>query len=221
MNAERMIEILQGIIDDPDYEDSEILLEYLNSSQRRLADDLFLPDLEDGMDTVTTLVDAWEEQLPATYHKGLYMAQVNGEEVNVHIDIKSMALVNSGITMDEGDVEDVCARSSGTLLYQGIPAVAVDITLFYYRLPVDMTESTSSFPDGARGNQNFEWAIIEDAAAKIFNEIEDGMEGAKVNTTKYEGKYAERMALLDMYSVGKGPANPTRPDSKLGWLGAL
>jgi len=219
MNAEQMIELVIGIVDDPDHEDTEIVLGHLNDSQKRLADDLFLPDLEDGFDTIDTLVDAWEVPFPETYHKGLYLAQADGVTLNVHKDMRSMALALGGLTMEAGDVKDICARSSGTIMYQAISDTVSIVTLFFYRLPIPMEESTESFPDGARGMDDFEWAIIHDACSKIFNDIEDGMEGAKVNTSSHEAKFAERFALLDVFSEGKGQSFAIRPGVSRGWLG--
>jgi len=219
MNAEELIEEVIDVVDDDDYMDSEVILKYLNQAQRNIADNLYLPDLEDGFDTIDTLVDGHTVPLPETYHKGLYLARAADVDFDIYHDIKSMVMNRGSFNIEHGDLECVCARRTD-IIYQNVPEVITVVNLFFYRLPVAMTESTSSFPDGVSGNDDFDWALIHKAAALIFNRIEDGFEGAKINTDKHTGLFGEKIGLLDMYAEGIMKTFPTRPAANLQWLGS-
>lgn len=218
MNAEELIAEVIAIVDDPDYQDTEKMLKRLNEAQQAIATKVLLPDLLDGTDDVDTVVDTFQAALPATYHRTLYLAFVGEDQVDVYNDMQSMNLVRGGISLDAGDVEAVCVHS-GLLLYQPVPAAVTAITLYYYRKPVDMVERADSFPDGAAGNDDFEWALIHHAASKVFSKIEDGLEGQKANTAAQKSLYEDRVALLDDFAVNVGKSFPKRPASGIGWLG--
>lgn len=220
MNANELINQVIEIIDNPDYDVGADILKYTNRSQRRIADILLLPDLRDGSATVSTAVGAMEVSLPATFHKNLFQARFAGADIAIYKDVVSMSMARGGLSLDVGDVEAV-ALKKGKLVYQMVPAAITAIEIYFYRLPVAMTAADTSYPDGAYGNDDFDWAIIHDSCAKIFNRIEEGMEGAKVNTDKHETLFAERMAALDEYAEMQGKIYPNRPSSNIGWLGVL
>jgi len=219
MNAEELCQEVIDIVDDPSYEDPADILKRINRSQRRIADLLLLPDLKDGFDTVTTGAGI-EVNLPDTFHKNLFHARVAGKDIEIFKDVVSMSMAREGLSTDSGDVAAVAIKK-GILIYQKIPAAATDIELYFYRLPVDMVflpEVTN--PDGAYGNDDFDWAIIHDACVKIFNRIEDRMEGPKANTIAHDEMLKEKIAILDVYCKEHGEVYPKRPSSNLGWLGA-
>lgn len=220
MNVTELVQEVLDILQDPDYTDTEMVTTRLNEAQRAIADAVMLPDLSNGSDTVNTVTDAYEVALPADYQQNLYLAyDADGEYLDIYKDMASVELVRQ-ISMDNGDLEAVCAHGS-VLIYQPVPAVATTIAIRYYRLPTAMVaDDETSFPDGARGNDDFEWALIHHAAWKIFNKIEDGLEGQKVNTAAQYQFYQERMAALDKFATKVGKSFPTRPASpNLGWLG--
>ena len=221
MNVVELVEEVLAIIDDPDYTDTEKITKRLNEAQRAVADAIMLPDLNNGIGTVDTAVDAYEVAMPADYQQNLYLAyDPDGEDLDVYKDMASMELVRK-VRMDTGDLEAVCVHGS-VLIYQPVPTAITTISLRYYRLPTDMVaDDETSYPDGARGNDDFEWALVHHAAWKIFNKIEDGLEGQKVNTAAQLEQFGQRMTALDSFAERVGKSFPTRPASvNLGWLGA-
>jgi len=222
MNSNELIAKVIGIVNDPDYDTPADILKFINGSNKRIADLLLLPDLKDGFDTVDTTVGEMTAILPETYHKNLFMARVAGKDVDIFKDTVSLSRVRGGLSLDTGDIAAV-ATKKGSLIYQKVPTAITEIELYFYRLPVPMVipgeGEDESLPDGAYGNDDFDWAIIHDTCAKIFNEIEDGMEGAKVNTEKHEAKFLEKIELLDDYAEQQGKEFPNRPSTNLSWLG--
>ena len=218
MNADELCQEVIDIVDDPGYEDPAEILKRVNRSQRRIADLLFLPDLKDGFASVNTTVGQMEVHLPDTYHKGLYMARSGGVALDIFMDVGSMSMVRGGVSLDVGTLAAVALKKA-SLIYQKVPAAQTAIELYFYRLPVDMAEGESFFPDGAQGNEDFEWAIIHDTCEKIFSRIEDGMEGAKVNTSYHRDMFAEKISIVEDFCKQQGIAYPIRPSTNLNWLG--
>ncbi|RLC88370.1 MAG: hypothetical protein DRJ03_02955 [Chloroflexi bacterium] len=218
MNGNSIVTEIIGIIHNPSYKKRDVILKYANQSIEEIAGILLLPDLKAGHDTVNTVTSARQVDLPDTYHKGLYLALVSGKEINIHEDMRSMSLATGGITDESGDVSDVVVHGPN-LVYQAIPTSATEIELYYYRKPVPITDKTTSFPDGLRGNDDFDWAIIHLACRKIFDRIEDGREGPKTNTLKHENYFNQKMIALDMYALIEGKSFPTRPTLPVRWPG--
>jgi hypothetical protein len=105
-----------------------------------------------------------------------------------------------------GPVSEVTIRG-GDLYYQGIPGVPTELTLFYYRKPTLLVDYDPSGEDGEAGDladdipdgipEPFQKGLLVNYACKeIFDEIEDGMDGEKLNTQRYEAKYQAALAKL-------------------------
>lgn len=218
MNAVEIIDEIIGIVQNPDYEDTELILWYANQAMRFFADNLLLPDLKAGTSREITVADGISIPLPTTYHKNLYLAYAGGVALDIFEDFTTYIRESSGASVITGDIIRVCAKD--VLYYSQTPSLPTDIDLFFYRLPVAMEERMTSFPDGASGNDDFDWGIIHHACAKIFNKIEDGMEAEKINTRKHEEKTAEKLGLLAQYCAVKGVEYPYRPTVSRGWLGS-
>lgn len=217
-NANELIEEAVNIIDDDRYEDTELVLKYFNQAQRALAHMLLLPDLKNGTDQVTTVLSQYTAAMPIDFHKNIYMAFADGKSLNTHKDLASFKLANGGLSVTAGDLTGVTDFGS-SLVYQDVPVIATTIDLSYYRKPVDMAEEDISFPDGLVGDDNFDWALIHMVCAKAFDRIEDGFEGAKVNTASHKEQTQERIMLLKDFCIQDGEIYPYRPDAGIGWMG--
>ena len=85
---------------------------------------------------------------------------------------------NQSLTQ-EGDLEAVALEGS-TLWYQYVPATETNITFLYYRNPSILKENSEEppyFPEHLHRK-----LFIHGAAYMIFDQMEDGMEGEKINT---------------------------------------
>lgn len=218
MNATILIEEVQNIVDDDRYDDTELVLRYLNQAQRGLADNLLLPDLKDGFGIVNTVLGVYTASLPADYHKNIHLAFSGGKVLNTHKSLSDLVVVNGELVTDTGDLTGV-TTFSGNLIYQAVPTTVTAIEIFYYKLPTDMTEDETSFPIGLAGNDDFDWALIHGACSIAFDRIEDGIEQPKTNTESHKAQMAERIALIKRFCVSEGELYPYRPDAKIGWMG--
>jgi hypothetical protein len=219
MNAELMIDEVLDIVDDPSFDREDDVLKYLNLGQVSAAAKLLIPGLSDGYDTVATLVDAYKAPAPADYMKMVHSVSVVGRPVRLCRNFADLVQRYEGLSLDAGEVGAVVI-SAGQVFYQLVPAVSVDIELFYYRLPTPMTDSLTSFPDGLGNLQdamdNYSRALIHFAASQLYSKIEQGMEGEKVDTAYHFALY---QALLDEFHLGhlEEIVHPSPPVSEVNW----
>jgi len=201
MNAELMIDEVLDIVDDPSFDREDDALKYLNLGQVSAAAKLLIPGLSDGYGTVSTATDAYKVPAPADYMKMVHSVSVGGLPVRLCRNFADIVQRYEGLSLDAGEVGAV-VLSAGQVFYQLVPAVSVDIELFYYRLPVAMTDSAASYPDGLGAMQeamdNYSQALIHFAASHLSGKIEQGMEGAKVNTMYHFALYKELLAQFDL-----------------------
>ena len=189
-----------------------------------LVGNILLPALETSAVVTTSLTDAFVA-LPGNYAKGLYKVTFAGQSYQIEI-LSNMRVMlerwDDDLT-NEGDVEEVTIMG-GRLYYQPIPIEATELTLWFYRLPtllanVDPSGENTSFMDS--GDTTFQGdddtgfmdsladdipyclpvplhksLLVNYAAKEIFNEIEDGIEGRKINAERYEIRYQQALAAL-------------------------
>jgi len=189
-----------------------------------LVGNILLPALETSAIVTTSLTDAFVA-LPANYAKELYKVTFAGQlsPIDILSNMRVMLEQWDDDLTHEGLVEDVTVVG-GRLYYQPIPTEATELTVWFYRLPTllenfDPSGENTGFMDS--GDTTFQGdddtgfidALSDDipnclpdhlhksllvsyAAKEIFNEIEDGIEGRKINTERYEGKYQQALAVL-------------------------
>jgi len=191
--GEQLIERVVKTVQDPSIETDDIL-ELLNEGLVVIAGRVLLPELETS-DTVDTIVDEIEASLPTDFHRGLFDCQEQ-EPYNaiVVLNSKRQMLATYGKLDNEGTVKHVC-RVGDSLLYQPMPDTVRTLTLSYYRMPVELTES--EVPEGLP--IQFHRMLFHYATFQLFDDIEDGMEGQKVNTARHEAKFEELAYELELF----------------------
>jgi hypothetical protein len=220
MNAEQLIAEVADIVQDSSYS-NEAILHCLNRGQVAVAGAILLPGLADGYGTVTTSVSEYSVALPADFHRELFHAQVDGLPVKVYRNMGVMIHDLEKITAQAGQLVAVCPNA-GNLLYQKVPSTAREVELFYYRLPTAMDdEDDNSRPDGLSMQagvalEHFGFALVHYAAALIFDRIEDGIEGQKVNTLSHREQYAGRLEEMRLH-VREGRPHAPPPIAGVNW----
>lgn len=145
--------------------------------------------------TVDTVTDAAYVAMPSIFQRDLqFVAKSDGVEVDI---------ANSFIEFSEcyplldhsGPVVEVIEKG-GQLYYQGIPTSADTLTLHFYRFPVEMT-ANSDVPDGIPEHLHIP-LLVNYAAWKCYEKIEDGLEGDVVNTTKYMQLFMAALKTLEI-----------------------
>lgn len=198
------------MIQDPSIEE-DTALDRLNEGLLTIAGTVLLPGLED-VGQVTTVVDDHLVDLPDNYHRGLFKAQdhVDGRPIGV-LKSKSQMMERYFDLNRTGKVYDVCVAHGNKLMYQHVPDEPQVITIFYYRAPNVITEDTE--PDGFNHQCRIigEEALYYYACWKLFEAIEDGIEGRKVNTEYFKGQFLELVENLRLKVSRDGASRPAPP----------
>lgn len=203
-----LITTTQMIIQDDSFS-SSVITNYLNEGMKRIAGGIMivypdgtqafsypLPGLatSDTVDTSTTLAYI---SLPDDYGRDLFFA-VSGNNGNRIAVLTSFGdMLARYPSMDDDSEVYVCAVRGSNLFYQGIPSTSDELTLHYYRKPTDMVLTTSE-PDGLPDHLQSQ-ILTNYAAWQIFDLIEDGMDGKKVNTSNAKSRFYEGMIELNAF----------------------
>ncbi len=97
-----------------------------------------------------------------------------------------------------GDIEFV-ALEDNVLWYQGIPEIPRVLIILYAKKPVKLVEPTDipvSLPEYLHRD-----LLVYKTATLLFKDIEDGIEGDKINTIRYEKYYQEGLMKLNHWLV--------------------
>jgi hypothetical protein len=147
------------------------------------------------IDTVDTATDAAYVSMPATYQRDLQFV-IDGNGTEIQIANSFIAFTESNPLLDRsGSIYEV-AEKGGNLYYQGIPTSSETLTLHFYRLPIDMSED-SDVPDGIPLHLQIP-LLVNYTAWKLFELIEDGIEGENVNTMKYFTLFSNALRTLEL-----------------------
>ena len=169
-----------------------------------------LPDLYDS-DTVATATDAAYKALPSDYQRNLFMvADSTGNQIYPPKggDYYSFALflrqAGKKDFSQTGSVSVVCVKGSN-LYYQGIPASSKNLTVHFYRAPVDMSDDADTV-DGLP--DHLATRLIKHFVAKeIFGEgLEDSDESRGAGVKYHTAKFFEAMRdLIDFVGIDAEP----------------
>ena len=102
-----------------------------------------------------------------------------------------------------GAIEAVCIEGDN-LLYRGMADDT--LTLKYYKKPTDIT-NVSTEPSELPGHFQRR-LLVAYCCREIYADIEDGMEGQKVNTTYWDSKYNKWLDELSLYVRKDMPREP-------------
>ena len=209
MNSADLIEEVSGTILEEAYA-ADVILAALNRGQLACASRLLIPGLADGLGTVSTTTDSNAVDMPDDFHRELFAASINGDQIKIY-DNKALLQVDMGHDLTRAGDAVSCCVAGLSIFYMDRPATVTPINLSYYRKPVPMTESSSSFPDGFQGeNDLYDSALIAYACWKLFAQIEQGLEGNKTDTVYYKNEFEQ--ALVDLsrsVSEGRPHRKPT------------
>ena len=171
---------IENIVQDDSF-NSDTLNDYINQSIIYAGAQVDIPELK-GINTVDTVLgQAYASLSGLTGGFSGKLRRVKDSDGNAICIYSDLALLMDAYpTMDEeGEVEAVALEGS-TLWYQDIPAAAETLTCLYYRNPTTLSldnEIPSDFPTHLHRQ-----LFVHGSAWMIFDQIEDGIEGEKVNT---------------------------------------
>jgi len=206
MIAADIINFAVGRIQDSGFSSGD-LLSVLNNGVDEISNEIELPYLR-SLDTVTTAVDSSSVALPSDYQRRLFWVGSAAQDRKIgsrEEDYEDLlGFLAKYPTLDNvGAIEEVCVDGTD-LLYQGM--VVDTLSLRYYAKPTAL--ATDDLTPLAVP-ENFHMSVIVPYIVKeCFNMIEDGIEGSKVNTQKWEELYMIGKAKLAAFVKPTQPREP-------------
>jgi len=195
--------IVTSIVQDTEFTNT-IIMGYLNQGMQEIAagmpsafGDFLTPPLPllFSIDKVDTDITEAFVALPYTYQRGLHFAaNENGVEIDIANSWIEFASTNPLLDRT-GSIYEV-VEQGGNLYYQGIPGTSEEISIHFYRLPIDMVDSEDT-PDGIPAHLQIP-LLTNYASKEIFNLIEDGLEGQQVNTMKHTALFLAALRTLEI-----------------------
>lgn len=189
----------------------------LNEFAKRISShrNILLPAL-DTEATVTAVSSASSVNLPANYQRNLYSCQrvSDGQFVHVANSRKNIIDGYGGVYPTYTGPVDMVAAVSPTLIYAPKPVTDEDLTIRYYRNPSAITFGTdllSLLPDGFDYELPYHYLCW-----KAFERIEQGLEGAKVDTNYHMSIYLGMQDQLELH-LREGVSLPDPPVVKMQW----
>jgi len=194
MTTPEILALIARKLQDPSYTDS-MLLQELNYGLRNLAYKIPLPSLITSA-VVDTVLDQDYVSMPADYQTRLVFVSNTSlnSETKCELCYNRQTIRNMNALDAVGDVQFV-AEEGGLLFYMEIPAESQSLKLTYYALPTVLTDEDTSSPDCVPAAHHM--LLVNYVVSQIFAEIEDGIEGQKVNTTFYLNKYLLELEVLE------------------------
>lgn len=153
-----------------------------------------LPELL-TIDTVTTSIISAYVSMPDDFQRTLqFVASSTGAEIDIEDSFiefsKTYPLLNQS-----GSITSVI-EIGNNFYYQGIPTTAEDVTIHYYKYPTEMSDDYDE-PDGIPKHLQRS-LLVNYAAWKIYELIEDGLEGPGLNTQRYMQLFMNALKILEL-----------------------
>jgi len=143
-------------------------------------------------DTVDTTLSSGIADLPTTFNRDVIQV-LNSDSKEIPIIKSFQKFLKNNPEQNAGDVIK-CAVSGGRIFYREIPAAAETLTLHFYEAPATLalnTDIPSCIPIHLHRP-----LIVGYVCREIFNKIELGMAGPKVDTANYSRIFDK--GLLDL-----------------------
>lgn len=204
MTFKELKDAVSGIIQDSSAFPGDVIGTYLNQAQLEIAGgmqsalgDWITPPLPGlfKIDTITTVTDAAYVSMPTDFQRSLqFVASSSGYEIDIAPSFISFS--ETYPLLDQtGRISEVIEHG-GLFYYQGIPLTAEDVTLHYYRIPTDMVNDEDE-PDGIAGHLQRS-LLVNHAAWKIFELIEDDSVEPGLNTQRYQALFLLALKRLEL-----------------------
>ncbi len=180
MNRLEIRDEVENIVQDDSFGET-VLNSYINQAIIYTGANADIPELK-RIGTVNTILEQAYTSLSSLTGgfsgKLKRVKNADGDAIEIFSDL-ALLMDAYPLMSEEGEVEAVALEGS-TLWYQDIPTVVETLTCLYYKNPDTLSsddESPSDFPEHLHRQ-----LFVHGCAWVIYDEIEDGIEGEKVNT---------------------------------------
>ena len=211
MNVTELIEKVQTTVQDPSFID-EVVLGYINQGLLEIAGLIPLSELE-TVDTVTTVEGASEVDLPSNYHKHLRRCYSQTSLRSIPIFSNVVRLKEKLYANGVGGIVRGVAVKGRVLCYEPEASATEDLEITYHAMPsaMDDTEDETDYIPAHIGPRILQAYVCKCA----FDLIEDGMDGQKLNTLRWESNYNNNLAELALF-VGPLYTKPVQSFDEMG-----
>lgn len=171
----------------------------VNQAYSQIAEEttIVIPQLK-TVAVVPTTTDAYAT-MPSGFSRMLLIVPEDGVPEDLKILKGLEDLVALYPSLDEvGDVQYV-ALEGNILWYQGIPSTAQNLVCVYGKTPTQLV-NTGDIPSIIPDHLHY-GLLVNKTVELIYKEIEDGIEGDKVNTMRFRGYYAEALNDFNKYLI--------------------
>lgn len=198
MNTPDLIARVAQAVKDSSFTDAEVLSR-LNDWYKQVCHVFCLADLE-ASDTISfTAGGDTFAPLPDNYHHDLWHI----DPVTKTEPIKVMTSLHSLQRMygpDEAGGSIYHAAVDGSVLHvRPAPTQDQDVTVFYYAIPDALEDDADSVPVGIPDHLH-EKVLTSRVITDLFDIIEDGVDGNKTNTQRWEAKSVAALLELERYA---------------------
>ena len=199
-------------VQDASYDYSDVLALF-NRCLLELSGRFLLPDLEVILD-LETAPNRSSVPLPADYQKNLRYAHSITHNRKIKV-FGSVILMNRWLSvLDQTGCVQCVAVKGRDLYYQRTPSSAETISINYWAYPERM-ETRYAKPTCLPVHL-VEPLLYNFACKQLYSEIEDGIDGQKVNTNYYDGEYLKAVADLAAF-IGPEKKEPQGFPQDLPW----
>lgn len=200
-----LAETILDIVQEPSLDEDAILVK-LNEFAIDVAGRVLFPALE-AEGTVNTVTTGASVSLPVNFHRNLFACNDPRGSITV-LNSKAQLMLRNGTDLSLKQTRTASVAAAKPLLwYAPIPIEATALTLFYHRKPDAVTASAglTFLPD-----DSYEVMAINWVCWKLYEKIEQGMEGAKVDTGYYSALYLGMLEEL-RNALPQGVSMPPPP----------
>lgn len=183
--------------------DSNTILSQLNKGLRVVAGQVLIPSLEAS--AIISTSTANHVRMPSDYHWHLRYCHSTTLNRRIKIFQSLLGLYRKCSVLDSSGRVWGVALQGRNLYYQGIPSTPELLFINYFRYP-EPIDSYDEKPD-CLPDDFVEPLLVNYAAWKLYQIVEDGIESERPNTSYYKAEFAEAMALFK-YHVGAPKDEP-------------
>lgn len=198
MNTKDMLDAIERKIQDTSYDRQTMLLPMLNEALLHVAFRHPLSLLEEKASVVSIPGQEWVE-MPDDYHSFLFHAynQTTNSPCRVCYTRQTLNRMYSNEPTQTGSIESVVVEAD-KLFYKRIPETPQTLIIDYYISPEELTDDMGSAPECIPAALHHK-LLVDQVLLNVYSEIEDGVDGQKVNTLYHQREFDYGMELLRRY----------------------
>jgi len=202
MTLSELIESVQDAIQDDGYT-STVLTTLINRTIKKIARGVAMPGKYSLSPPLPSLYTAGDVEttatgiisLPPDYSRPANMVvDSDGKLITIKDSFRDFIKVY-GRELNAGSPY-ICTFYGKRLFFRDVPAAAETLTVHYYKNPEPLEDDADEPEDIPEELQDE--LIVSDVAGYIYNLIEDGMDGQKVNTQNYLNRFNAGLFALEL-----------------------